>query len=151
MELKDHAHTMSLSGQSGSGPLPGLPPDRRRFVLYLGLFPNLLISPHPDYVLVHRLEPVAPDRTSVECQWLLPQGVLARPGFDPSFAVDFWDVTNRQDWAACESVQRGMGSRGHRQGPLSTMEGALHQFLCMVANGYLDGVVSPPRDRATVA
>ncbi len=29
-------------------------------------------------------------------------------GVDPSYAVEFWDTTNRQDWAACESVQRGL-------------------------------------------
>ena len=50
--------------------------------------------------MTHRLDPLA-SRTAVECQWLFaPEAVAA--GFDPSFAVDFWDLTNRQDWAACE-------------------------------------------------
>jgi len=36
--------------------------------------------------------------------------LFAAEGFDPSDAVDFWDLTNRQDWAACEAVQRGLSS-----------------------------------------
>ena len=36
--------------------------------------------------------------------------------FDPSDAADFWDLVNRQDWAICESVQRGMSSRGLHAG-----------------------------------
>jgi len=31
------------------------------------------------------------------------------------------------------------------------MEAAAHQFLCMVANGYLDGVVSRPMVRERTA
>ena len=63
MELREHAVTMSLDGASRGFPLPDVDP---RVVRYLGLFPNLLLSLHPDYVLTHRLEPLAPDRTLVE-------------------------------------------------------------------------------------
>ena len=35
---------------------------------------------------------------------------LAREGFDPAYAVDFWDRTNREDWAAVESVQQIFGN-----------------------------------------
>ena len=27
---------------------------------------------------------------------------MAKPDFDPGYAVDFWDTTNRQDWGLCE-------------------------------------------------
>ena len=103
------------------------------------MLPNLLISLHPDYVMTHRLDPVAPGRTEVECQWLFAPEAVGRAGFDPSFAVDFWDLTNRQDWAACEGVQRGVASRGYRQGPLSTEEDAVAQFTRLVATAYLAG------------
>ena len=102
---------MSLDGASHGVPLPDVDP---RLVRYLGLFPNLLVSLHPDYVMTHRLEPLAPDRTRVECEWLFPAEVT-----DPAYAVDFWDVTNRQDWAACESVQRGVSSPHFVPGPLA--------------------------------
>ena len=47
---------------------------------------------------------------------------MAKPGFDPSDAVDFWDLVNRQDWAICESVQRGMTSRVFQTGYYAPME-----------------------------
>ena len=76
-------------------------------VEYLHLLPNLLVSAHPDYVMTHRMVPLAPGRTWVECSWLtLPDADGTRPA--RRGAVEFWDITNRQDWAACESVQRGL-------------------------------------------
>jgi Rieske 2Fe-2S family protein len=137
MDLKAHAETMSLTGESRAASLPGLDQSRKRRVFYFGLFPNLLISPHPDYVMTHRIEPLGPASTRIECQWLFAPEAADRPGFDPAYAVDFWDLTNRQDWRACESVQRGAASRGYRQGPLAIQEDAVHRFLLMVARGYL--------------
>jgi Rieske 2Fe-2S family protein len=139
MDLEADADTMSLDGRSEGHVIPGLGPDRLRQVFYFGLFPNFLISPHPDYVMTHRIEPLAPGRSRIECQWLFPPEAVDRPGFDPAYAVEFWDLTNRQDWRACESVQRGVSSRGYRPGPLSPSEIAVHHFMRMVAGGYLTG------------
>ena len=63
--------------------------------------------------------------------------VSARGCFDPAYAMDFWDITNREDWGACESVQRGMDSGFAQPGPLSPDEDAIYQFVTMVARGYL--------------
>jgi glycine betaine catabolism A len=143
MELRPGAATMALDGTVGAAPLPGLDERRRRQVLYVGLFPNLLMSAHPDYVLTHRLEPLGPGGTRVECEWLFAPEAVAADGFDPSPAVRFWDLTNRQDWRACESVQRGMGSPGYRPGPLAPSEDAVYRFVSLVAAGYLHGRVVP--------
>jgi Rieske 2Fe-2S family protein len=139
MELEPGVRTMSLDGQ-GSGPyLPGLPEDRRNQVVYLQLFPNLLISLHPDYVMTHLLDPVTPDRTRVVCQWLFPPQASADDRFDPGYAVDFWDLTNRQDWAACESVQRALASPGFSPGPLSAWhEQVVGSSIAAIARAYLD-------------
>jgi Rieske 2Fe-2S family protein len=128
MDLRDDAITMSLDGRSAGRPIKGA--ESRR-VLYLGLFPNLLVSLHPDYVMTHRLTPLAADRTAVECSWYFVPG-----GTDPSYAVEFWDRTNRQDWAACESVQRGLASPHFKPGPLAPDEDAVHQWVTIVARGY---------------
>jgi Rieske 2Fe-2S family protein len=145
MDLYDHAITMSITGESGGQILRGLDASKSRRVYYYSLWPNLLISLHPDYVMTHRLEPLAAGKTRIECEWLFPPDV-ATEGFDPSYAVDFWDITNREDWHACESVQRGTASRAFRQGPLSMVEGTTHQFIAMVAAGYLQGAVVPAGD-----
>jgi glycine betaine catabolism A len=136
MDLRDSMATMSLDGSSGGVPLRGLDATALRAVLYVGIFPNLLVSLHPDYVMVHRLIPVAPDRTKIECTWAFAPESLAKPGFDPGYAVEFWDITNRQDWHACESVQRGLSSPRAVPGPLSREEDAVYQFVTMVARGY---------------
>ena len=111
----------------------GVPLTRDPRSSLLGLFPNMLVSLHPDYVLTHRLEPLAPDRTRVECEWLFPAEVS-----DPAYAVDFWDVTNRQDWAACESVQRGVSSPHFVPGPLAPNENAVYDWVTMLARAYVD-------------
>jgi Rieske 2Fe-2S family protein len=140
MELIEGAQTMSLTGRSDSTPMRALTGTLLREVQYVQLFPNLLISAHPDYVLTHVLEPLSAGRTHVVCEWLFPPEALQRPEFDPAYAVDFWDLTNRQDWSACEAVQRAVTSRGYRPGPLSPQnEDATFQAIAVVARAYLDG------------
>jgi glycine betaine catabolism A len=136
MDLRDGMATMSLDGQSHGVPLRGLDETGLRTVIYVHIFPNVLVSLHPDYVMVHRLVPLAVDRTRIECSWAFAPESVQRPGFDPGYAVEFWDITNRQDWHACESVQRGLSSPHARPGPLSPDEDAVYQFVTMVARGY---------------
>ncbi len=137
MDLRDGMVTMSLDGTSDGMPLRGLDATGLRTVIYVNVFPNILISLHPDYVMVHRLLPIAADRTRIECSWAFAPEAVQRPGFDPSYAIDFWDLTNRQDWTACESVQRGLASPHAVAGPLSSQEDAVYQYVTMVARGYL--------------
>jgi Rieske 2Fe-2S family protein len=139
MDLEPFAATMSMDGRSGGVELPDLDEKQRREILYVGLFPNLLISAHPDYVMTHRIEPQSPTRSSVECEWLFAPEAAASDGFDPSYAVDFWDVTNRQDWSACEGVQRGLASRGFRPGPFAAQEDAVQQWVTLITRSYLAG------------
>ncbi len=133
MVLRDGMQTMSITGESNGVPLPGVDPTA---VLYLGLWPNLLISAHPDYVMAHRMVPLAPDRTWVECSWFFPDRGEG-DAVDPAYAVEFWDLTNQQDWKACESVQRGLASPHFRPGPFGPAEDAVHHFVTMVGRGYL--------------
>ncbi|MBZ5715246.1 aromatic ring-hydroxylating oxygenase subunit alpha [Nannocystis pusilla] len=152
MELMPHVETMSFDGKSVGAPLPRLSPAQRRSVFYYGVGANLLISLHPDYVLTHRLEPLAPDRTRVECQWLFHPDAIAAPAFSPAYAVDFWDMTNRQDWRAVESVHRGVSSRGFRPGVFASREQAVYEFVTRVARGYRDGGwAQPPRGPASTS
>ncbi len=132
MELREGMQTMSLTGESGGRPIPGVSPTT---VLYAGLVPNLLISAHPDYVMTHRLVPLAPGRTWVECSWYFPD-TGDDPSIDASYAVEFWDLTNKQDWRACESVQRGLASPHFRPGPFGPSEDAVHMFATTIARAY---------------
>ncbi len=60
MDLRDFAQTMSLDGVSHGENIEGLSSTELRTVMYVVVFPNLLISLHPDYVMTHRLVPLSP-------------------------------------------------------------------------------------------
>jgi Rieske 2Fe-2S family protein len=149
MDLRDGMDTMSLDGASHGVPLRGLDAKGLRTVIYVNVFPNVLLSLHPDYVMTHRLVPLAADRTMIECSWAFAPEAFAAPGFDPGYAVEFWDITNVQDWHACESVQRGLSSPHARPGPLSPDEDAVYQFVTMIARGYQGQQVWNPGAKAT--
>jgi Rieske 2Fe-2S family protein len=138
MTLTEGAETMAQNGGHGSRPaIAGLTEKEQRDVLYFALFPNLLVSLHPDYVMVHTLWPRGAGRTEVVCEWYFEPETAEAPGFDPSDAVDFWDTVNRQDWHVCELVQRGIGSRGHVPGRYTETELTVHAFDQLVAEAYL--------------
>jgi Rieske 2Fe-2S family protein len=117
------AEGMSTSGKSCARPVADdLPPEDLRRVYYYSIFPNMLLSLHADYVMVHLMQPIAPDRTKIECLWLFHPDAASQPGFDPDAGVSFWDITNRQDWRMCELSQLGVSSRSYIPGPFSPRE-----------------------------
>ena len=128
MKLRDGIETMSMSGRSSVPTIPGLTHEDCRYVHYYVIYPNLLLSPHPDYVLTHTAWPLAPGRTRVVCEFLFTREAADAPNFDPSDIVEFWDITNRQDWALCERAQLGTQSRGYRPGPYQDSEDCVHTF-----------------------
>jgi Rieske 2Fe-2S family protein len=142
MDLADGCTTMTLTGTSDRPPIPGLPEADLRHVYYYSVLPNLWISAHPDYVLTHTVWPEAPDRTRIVCEWLFHPDQIDAPGFDPADAIEFWDLVNLQDWAACERVQRGLASKGFRGGRYSDMEGTIHRLAGLFALSYLRGRVA---------
>jgi Rieske 2Fe-2S family protein len=136
MDLRDGVATMSLDGRSAGTVMTRLDEIEQRTVMYIAVLPNMLISLHPDYVMTHLLVPISAGRTRIRCSWAFPAAVASQPGFDPAYAVDFWDITNRQDWSACESVQRGMATPGYVPGPLAPAEDGVYDFVHYVASKY---------------
>ena len=97
-----------------------------RSILYFLIFPNTLVSLHPDYVMLHTLWPKAPDRTEVVCEWFFEPEAIEAPDFDPSDAVEFWDQVNREDWHVCALTQQGMDSPSFTPGRYTTQEDDVH-------------------------
>ena len=129
MDLEDDVHSMSLSGRaSARQPLGQVAGADLARVYYYSIFPNLLLSLHPDYVMAHTLWPLAAGRTRVVCEWYFDPAEVARPDFDPGGAVAFWDLTNREDWRACELTHQGLTSRVYTPGPYAHSEGLLWAF-----------------------
>jgi Rieske 2Fe-2S family protein len=140
MTLSDGVATMARDGGHGRAPIAGLDESDLRSILYFLLFPNTLVSLHPDYVMVHTLWPKAPDRTQVICEWFFEPRTVAADGFDDSDAVGFWDQVNREDWGVCELTQRGVGSRAYTPGRYTEQEDDVHAFDAMVAGRYLEAL-----------
>jgi Rieske 2Fe-2S family protein len=124
MQLRPGVETLSTSGRSQLPPLG----DASALVHYWLVYPNLMLGVHPDYLVAHRVWPVAPDRCRVDCEVFVRPQAAASERFDASPVVDFWDLTNRQDWALCERVQQGVSSRGYRPGPYHPSERCVHAF-----------------------
>ncbi|HLC13631.1 MAG TPA: aromatic ring-hydroxylating dioxygenase subunit alpha [Chthoniobacterales bacterium] len=91
-------------------------------VFYYSIFPNMLLSLHPEYVMVHQLWPMSPERTLIVCDWFFHPDAFNRPDFKPDDAIEFWDMTNKQDWHVCELSQQGIASRAYEPGPYSSRE-----------------------------
>jgi Rieske 2Fe-2S family protein len=131
---KDEYQTMSLSGKSNRPPFQGIAPEDHRRIHYYIVYPNMLLSLHPDYVMTHTIWPSGPGRSDIVCEFLFDKDEVARPDFDPSDAVDFWDLTNRQDWHVCELAFQGTQSGGYTKGRLSSLEWMVHIFDNFVAD-----------------
>lgn len=128
MRLADHATSMTTDGKACATALPSLSDEDARRVYYFTVFPTMFVSPHPDFVLVHRLQRVSPAETRIVCDFLFHPDATNQPKFDPQPAVDFWDQTNKQDWRVCELSQQGTQSRAYEPGPYSNLECTLAAF-----------------------
>lgn len=115
--------SLTMSGNACARALGDAEGEEER-VFYYSIFPNMLLSMHPEYVMVHQLWPQAPDQTLVVCDWLFHPEAAGGidPGYNPEDAVEFWDMTNKQDWHVCELSQQGIGSRAYTPGPYSPRE-----------------------------
>ncbi len=119
---RDGAYTFTRTGTTRRAPFPGLPEAARTRHLGELVLPNLMLSLSADHVAAFTVWPHDAGHTTVVCDFLFHPDEIAREDFDPSDAVEFWDLVNRQDWAICEQVQDGMRSRMFTAGYLAPME-----------------------------
>jgi len=108
--------------EEGEGEGEGEGEEGKHRVFYYSIFPNMLLSMHPEYVMVHQLWPQSPDRTLIVCDWFFHPDAFNRADFKPEDAIEFWDMTNKQDWHVCELSQKGIASRAYEPGPYSSRE-----------------------------
>lgn len=126
-ELREGRTTLANAERTRDA-LPGVTGADLGRVYYYTIFPSLLLSLHPDYVMAHYVQPLAPDRTRIACEWFFDPQAMNNPEFESASAVEFWDLTNRQDWHVSELTQLGLSSRAYVPGPYSAQEGLLHAF-----------------------
>ena len=77
-ELRESAATLTVSGKTQRPLLAG--EANRSRVYYYTIFPSMLLGLHPDYVMVHYVQPLAPAQTRITCEWLFDPQTMAAAG-----------------------------------------------------------------------
>jgi Rieske 2Fe-2S family protein len=105
----------TYDGRPGVSRIPGVTEDQDRRYYAITVKPQVFINLVPDHVIVHRMFPLAADRTLVECDWLFLPDVVAA-GTDIDASVELFHRVNVQDFEACERCQPTMSSRSYAKG-----------------------------------
>jgi Rieske 2Fe-2S family protein len=122
MDLREGIQSLTMDGTTNRCGLPGLSADDQRHVYYYCLLPNFFLNLHPDYMLTFTMWPKAADQTEIICEWHFHPDEIRKPEFNPNDAVEFWDITNKQDWELSDLAQQGISSKGYQPGPYSNRE-----------------------------
>jgi glycine betaine catabolism A len=128
MGFKEGVETLSTDGRRRRDFLPGLSPRDREVVHYFAIYPNLLLTLHPDYMMTTTIWPHDCGRTRLVAEWYFHPAEIAKPNFVFEDAIEFWDRTNLEDWAIAEQSYLGISSRGYLPGPYSEREKQLWEF-----------------------
>ncbi|WP_250005849.1 aromatic ring-hydroxylating dioxygenase subunit alpha [Actinoplanes sp. M2I2] len=122
----------TVDGSPGVTPIGTIAAEQDRRYYAITIKPQVFVNLVPDHVILHRMYPLAVDRTIVECDWLFLPAVLAS-GVDLSRSVELFDRVNRQDFEACERCQPSMASRAYARGgvlvPSEHHIGAFHTWV----------------------
>lgn len=105
MRICDGAETVSRSACRKGRPIIGGYGRDERDVHDFVLWPNLMISVQPDYVLMYRLNAIDESSTSVEFRVMCDATVKHQTAAIEDL-VSFWTTVNQQDALICESQQR---------------------------------------------
>ncbi|MBU3867074.1 aromatic ring-hydroxylating dioxygenase subunit alpha [Streptomyces sp. 4503] len=131
-EFAEEARGFTVDGSEGFGRIAGIAEEQDRRYYAITVRPQVFLNLVPDHVIMHRMFPLAPDRTLVECDWLYAPEVVASER-DLSKSVELFHRVNAQDFDACERTQPAMDSRAYRDGgvlvPSEHHIGTFHRWV----------------------
>ncbi len=128
MTFNKNKESITKSGNLCCPILPDIEKKNENRVYYYSIFPNMLLSLHPEYVMFHTVWPNGYDQCTVECSWLFEKNIIDSSQYRPQEAIDFWDMTNKQDWHISELSQLGIQSTKYFPAPYSGQESLLAAF-----------------------
>ncbi|MET1152630.1 SRPBCC family protein [Arthrobacter sp.] len=105
----------TVDGSEGLERIPGISEDQDRRYYAITIKPTVFVNLVPDHVIIHRMFPLAADRTVVECDWLYMPSVV-EAGRDLTASVELFHRVNQQDFDACERCQPAMSSKIYAKG-----------------------------------
>ncbi len=126
--LKQGMRSLTFNGRYAAAPIEGVADTDLERIYYYHIFPNMYLSLHPDYVIADTIKPIGVRKTLITCDFLFHPDAMNRPDFRPDEAVEFWDLTNRQDWKICEMTQEGVSSQAYQPGYYSEEEELIYSF-----------------------
>ena len=88
----------------------------------------MLLSLHPEYVMYHTVWPDGVNKCKVTCSWLFEKSVVESGKYKTQDAIEFWDMTNKQDWHISKLSQLGIQSKKYLPAPYSGQESLLAAF-----------------------
>ncbi|MDB5941786.1 MAG: ring hydroxylating alpha subunit family protein [Ramlibacter sp.] len=102
------------------------------------IFPNLNLSSRSDSIRLWALWPLSPGRTQIISYLLFYKTALERPDFPEQLDIyrNYMKSIIAEDQSAVESLQKVAESYMYEPGPLSHLEGPIHNLL----NHYLDTI-----------
>ena len=128
MDFNDDKNSITASGKLCCPPLDGVTDKNLNRVYYYAISPNMLLSLHPEYVMYHTVWPDGVDKCKVICSWLFTKDVVESGKYNTQDAIDFWDMTNKQDWYISELSQLGIQSKKYSPAPYSGQESLLAAY-----------------------
>ena len=145
MPFAEGCETMSISGTRDGRPLLYARDETEaRRIYYYILWPNLIVSVHPDYVLTHQAWPDGPNRSTVDCDLYVEADRLGDDRRQRRGRV----LGHHQP----RGLPRGRAAAAGDAEPLlvagrySNQEASVHAFDIMVADRYAnDGIAHDPR------
>ncbi|AIJ24572.1 aromatic ring-hydroxylating oxygenase subunit alpha [Amycolatopsis methanolica] len=131
-EFGEDVSGFTVDGSAGFDRLGGVDEHQDRRYYAITVRPQVFVNLVPDHVIIHRMFPMAVDRTIVECDWLYAREVV-ESGRDVSHSVELFHRVNQQDFDACERCQPAMSSRAYARGgvlvPSEHHIGEFHQWV----------------------
>jgi phenylpropionate dioxygenase-like ring-hydroxylating dioxygenase large terminal subunit len=131
-EFGEEIRGFTVDGSEGVDRIPGVGEDQDRRYYAITIKPQVFVNLVPDHVILHRMFPLAADRTIVECDWLFLADVVDS-GKDLGPSVELFHRVNAQDFEACERCQPAMNSRAYAEGgvlvPSEHHIGAFHDWV----------------------
>ena len=128
MDLTEERGSMTMDGKAAGPPVCDVSGEDLQRIYYYSIFPNVLLTPHPDFVMFHHITPLGPGKIINDCYWLFHPEVINDKKYKDRIksAVEFWDLTNKQDWQVCEQMQIGTRSKRFDRGYYSGREDILY-------------------------
>ena len=138
--LADGYFSETMDGRQVA-PLMGDYTDPDVGTLRMRTMPNFWNHSSCDHGVSTRLLPAGPGRTRIQVTWLGAAQAEEGRDYQLDELMPFWQLTSEQDWAICESVQRGVSSSRYTPGPFSTYK---EYNVDALVNWYLEQMSSRP-------